>query len=326
MKFVELKKCLKDKIDNAYLLKGNDDFILNYAYNLIFDACNISMPELNENVYNSELIDMEEVVKSLNTLPVFCDKKIIYVNLENRSGNDVKKLNLLNDYFTSVNPSSVFVIRVGNVSGKDFFSPYANNFTLVDCNKIDATIVKSFFEKELSKYKKSVTNDAFNLVFSYCNGEMSKLLNELTKLVSFVGDREVIERQDIEEICTKTMEFQIFELTENLAKKNANKVYEIISTLKVRKDEFRGLLGLIYGHFRRLLYVSITKASRDEFAEMLNVQPFAITKAMEQSKYFTKKQLKEIVDICTQLDYDTKLSKISVENAVEYLILKILNY
>ena len=326
MKFVELKKSLKDKIENAYLLKGNDDFILNYAYSLIFDACSISMPELNENVYNLEMIDMEEVVKSLNTLPVFSNKKIVYVNLENRSANDVKKLNLLNDYFASVNPTSIFVVRVGSTTGKDFFSPYANNFTLVDCNKIDASIVKSFFEKELSKYKKTITNDGFNLVFSYCKGEMSKLMNELTKLVSFVGDRAVVEKEDVVEICTKTMEFQIFELTENLAKKNANKVYEIISTLKVRKDEFRGLLGLIYGHFRRLLYVSITNGTRDQFAEMLGVQPFAITKAMEQAKFFTKKQLKDIVDACMSLDYDTKLSKISVENAVEYLVLKILNF
>ncbi len=324
MKFVDLKKELKTKILPAYLLKGGDDFVLNKAYSLICDACALQMPELNKNEYKGEIIDIEDVVKSLNTMPVFCDKKVVYVDLDGKNANDVKKLSALNDYFVSPNPTSVLVVRAMSVPS--FFNACAKNFETVDCDRLDASIVKSFFVKELSKYNKTISVDGFNLLFSYCNGDMSKLTNELTKLVSFVGDREIVEKSDVETISTKTMEFQIFELTENLAKKNAVKVYEILSTLKVRKDEFRGLLGLIYNHFRRLFYVSITKGTRDELASMLGVAPFAVTKATEQAKLLSKKQLKDIIDECMRLDYDMKLSKITVENAVEYLVLKILNY
>lgn len=324
MKFVDLKKELKTKILPAYLLKGNDDFVLNKAYSLITDACKIEMAELNKLEFKGELIDIEDVVKALNTMPVFCDKKLVFVDLDGKGANDVKKITTLNEYFASPNETSVLVVRAMSIPA--FFNGYTKHFEIVDCDKLDPNIVKTFFVKELAKYNKTISVDGFNLLLNYCNGDMSKLMNELTKLVSFVGDRVVVEKSDVETISTKTVEFQIFELTENLARKNAVKVYEILSTLKVRKDEFRGLLGLIYNHFRRLFFVSITKGTRDELASMLSVNPYAVTKATEQARLFTKKQLKDIVDECMRLDYETKNSNITPENAIDFLVLKILNY
>lgn len=324
MKFVELKKQLKTKVNHAYLLKGNDDFVLGKAYSLITDACNIQMPELNKVEYKGEQIDIENVVSALNTMPVFCDKKVVYLSLDGLNANDIKKLTALNDYFASPNTTSVFVVRAMNVP--NYFSPYTKYFETVECDRLDISIVKTFFVKELSQYNKTIAVDAFDLLQNYCSGDLGKLMNELTKLVSFVGDRAVIEKSDVETISTKTVEFQIFELSENLARKNAVKVYEILSTLKVRKDEFRGLLGLIYNHFRRLFFVSITKGTRDELASMLSVAPYAVTKAIEQSRLFTKKQLKDIVDECMRLDYEVKNSNITPENAIDFLVLKILNY
>ena len=59
---------------------------------------------------------------------------------------------------------------------------------------------------------------------------------------------------------------------------------------------------------------------------MLGVKEFAVTKMYEQTKLFTKKQLKAINDLCMQLDYEVKQSQTNVETAVEYLVLTILNY
>lgn len=88
---------------------------------------------------------------------------------------------------------------------------------------------------------------------------------------------------------------------------------------------YRTLVPLIYGHFRRLFYVAVSSVSKSELGQMLGVKDYAITIAYKQSKMFTKLQLKNIINIMEQLDFELKTSAISNDLAVDYLVLKILN-
>ena len=48
MKFVELKKTLKTKIDNAYIIFGSDRFLQSKSMNLINSNCIDDFKEMNE--------------------------------------------------------------------------------------------------------------------------------------------------------------------------------------------------------------------------------------------------------------------------------------
>lgn len=319
MKFVELKKSLKTEIKNNYILKGDDEYLLNHAYELIKDACHIDFPELNLLTFRED-IDFEQVVKALETLPVFVERKLIYVKL---SAKDFKNEQKIEEYLKNYNSSSVFVVNVGNTG---YLKTYEKYFELVDCNRLTREVIFPFVVNELKKNNKSILKDACELLCDYCNCDLAKITNELSKCVSYIGDRESISVEDVRLLVGKSIEFQIYELTEALAKKNETKVYEILSVLKTKKEEYRGLLSLIYKHFRRLFLVGVSTETKAEMSKMLGVHEYAVTKAMEQAKLFTKKQLKEINDICHTLDFDIKQSNITAENAIEFIILKILNY
>ncbi len=321
MNFEDLKKSLKQKISNNYMLVGTDMFLLSRATQLIVDALNINMPDLNYNVFSDDEIDMASVVQSLNTLPVFDERKCVLLNISVKT--NISNFSALSGYLTSPNPSSVFIANVGDF-GKDW-NALKDRFEVVDCNKISQKFVDAFVVSECAKKGKQITAGALATLSDYTLGDMSKINNEVIKLVNYVGDRAVIEEKDVVEIVTKSMEFQIFELTEALARKDSVKVYSILDYLKAKKDSYRSLITLIYNHFRRLLHCAISKCNKSELATMLGVKEFAITKSLEQSRKFSKKQLKQINDLCMQLDYDVKLSRTSVDMAVEYLVLNILN-
>lgn len=324
MKFAELKKSLKEKILPAYLIVGNDDFLVNRSYELILDALHITMPDMNISPFNEDEVDFENVVKALNTLPFFEDKRLVYVNLINKNANVVKNIKALDEYFANINTQSVLVINCGS-ENKDYLKPYLQKIEVVDCNKLPRDLVFSFMNAEVKKHGKTFQSAGLQKLFDYTIGDLSKMNQELLKLVSFVGERSEITDEDVALICTKSVEFQIFELTNALAKKQGDKVFEILNILKAKKDEYRTIVGLIYNSFRRLLYVSITNEPNAKLAQMLGVQEYAIQKTKEQAKLFTKKALKEINDICMQIDYEIKNSNITVNNGVDYLVLKILN-
>lgn len=321
MQYVELKNSLKTNINNGYALVGIDEFLLNKSCELICNALNLQMPTLNYIKFIGESIDFNEVVKFLNTMPVFDDKKLAVVNLNLKT--TFNNLQALADYLKKPNNQAVLVLVLGE-NDKEFKS-VVSNLTIVDCNRLPEKFVDSFILAELKKSQTQIEAQALKTLKDYCVCDLTKINTELNKLVSFVSDKKLIKLSDVELMVTKTLEFQIYELTENMAKKNKDKVFELLNSLRAKKDTFRTLLPLIYNHFRRLFHVAISKSNKSELSAYLGVKEYAITVAFNQSKLFSKRNLKQIVDICDKLDYELKQGVISADYAIDYLVLKVLN-
>ena len=320
MKYIELKNSLKSNIFNNYLLSGADEFLLNKSVELIFNAAKINIVEMNFLKFIGENVDFEEVVKALNTMPMFDDKKMVVVYLNVKTA--VSNLPKLTDYLKNPNPQSVLVVVAGESTE---LKQQVNKFEVVDCNRLSEDIVDKFVLNELRATNTNITKTALKTLNEYCVYDLSKIVKEVNKLVSFVADKKLIEENDVKVLVNKTVEFQIYELTENLAKKQKDKVFEILEALKSKKDTYKTIIPLIYSHFRRLFYVAVSNLSKSELGSMLGVKDYAITVAYKQSGMFTKLQLKNIVNIMEELDFELKTSAISNELAVDYLVLKILN-
>lgn len=324
MKFEELKKSLRTAEPKNYMITGDDAFLMERSYSLIQSAYNIEFEELNVIKFNGESLDFEQVVKALQTLPAFSLFKLVFVDLSTKLSK-ILNIKKMEEYLESPNSSSILVVKVGE-NDSQFGIKNKDLLVEVDCSRLEKPLAKKFIENEFLKLGKKLTdNDAFDLLYSYTNGDLANALNEIVKLSNFVGEKQEISREDIEKITIKNLEFQIFELTENLGKKNAKLAFEILEELKSRKEGYKGVLGLIYNHFRRLLHVSLnSNLSCATLAGYLGVKEYAISKVEQQLKYFSKKKLKDICDLCADLDFKSKNSMISLELAVELLVLKIL--
>lgn len=320
MEFVQLKKTLSTKIENGYIIYGDDNYVLSKAYGLIYNALNITMPELNEYKFDGDTIDCEDVSRALLTMPMMSDKKMIYIN--GISKPKITNIDKLIEYFQMPNTSSVLVINAGD-NIKDW-DKLKNIVTLVDCNRLKIEVLRSVILSELAKHNKQITATAISKLCDYTLNDLSSISNEIVKLVSYV-EGGIITDKDVDAIVNKSFEFQIYELSEALAKKQSDRCFEIIASLKDKKDNIKLILPTISNHFRRLFYIAITNSTTSELATMLGVKEFAIKKGIEQSRLFTKKQLKDIVDSFAELDFETKKSDISLDNAIDYIVLKILN-
>jgi len=96
--------------------------------------------------------------------------------------------------------------------------------------------------------------------------------------------------------------------------------------MKAKKDEYRTLPALIYSHFRRLFMVSLNREmNRGELSRLLGIKEYAVKMTLAQVDYFSKSALKKINELCTKLDYDLKQSNVSIDNAINLLVLEILN-
>ena len=323
MKFEELKNSLKEKIYPAYLLYGVDEFLLSSAYNLIIKYSQVEMQELNLLKFVEGVIDCDDVVRGLNTMPIFSNKKAVYLDLRMAKKSDVKNIKILNEYLQNPNKSAILIVNIGDDCDIEIDK---NKFIDVDCNKLDYKIISLKIKAELKKYNKNIDDSSIQLLSDYCIGDLSKILIECQKLVAFVGEKENITSLDIKEIVSRSLEYQIYELTDGLSRKDSKKVFTIINDIENKKDEYKSLPSLIFAHFRRLFHISINKdLTNFELAKMLGIKEYAVKMSQKQVGLFSKSSLKKINDLCIKLDYDLKQSNITIENMVNLIILTILN-
>ena len=84
MKFLELASKLREKVENVYLLSGDDSYLKQTAYKLIRRATiNEELAFLNETRFDNENWNIEKFVEAVSSMPMGCDFKLVYVkNLE----------------------------------------------------------------------------------------------------------------------------------------------------------------------------------------------------------------------------------------------------
>jgi len=324
MKFEELKNSLKTKVEKSYLLLGIDEYLLSSAYNMIVKFSNIEVVDLNLISFNEPPIDCDNVVRACETMPVFSSKKLVYVDFRMVKKSDIKNIKALDEYLNNPNAESVLVVNIGD--NLDNTGLDKKKFVEIDCNRLDEKIVKLKTKATLQQKNKLIDESALNLLCDYCLGDLGKIIIECDKLVAYIGDREVVTKEDIKAIVTQSLEYKIFELTESLAKKESTKVFTILNDLRAKKDEYKTVPTLIYSHFRRLFQVSLNKdLSNFELSKMLGVKEYAVKMSMMQVKLFSKTALKKINELCIKMDSDLKQSNVSIDNAINLIVLNILN-
>ncbi len=305
-----LKTRLTKKIEPCYVVQGEDILLYSRALELIKSACNLTLEEFNFIVFDEDSFDGDAVIDACETLPIGSDKKIILLKNITKISDAFKK-NLV-AYLKASVPSTCLVIF-------DFFNKF--DFLIaekVSAKRLDDASLQGLIRAELEKHEKNITRDACQNLIEACCGYYSLIKNELEKLIAC--DAFQITEREIESLVCKETEFTVFELTDALSKRNADKAVTLLSLM----DKDTKTFSLILNHFRRLFFVAVSNLQDKELSELLSVKEFAVMKARTLAKNFSKLQLKNIYEMLNDVDFYIKNGQMQVENALYYLIFGIL--
>ena len=123
----------------------------------------------------------------------------------------------------------------------------------------------------------------------------------------------------------KDTELKVFDLTNALGAKDGNRALKILNDMLESGEPPIKILGLINGNFRRMMFAKINKGSNADLANVLNVKEFAISKAKEASARFSASQLKNIINLLLEADYNIKSGELTQENVLYYIVCKIVD-
>lgn len=320
VKYLELKKSLSNKINNVYLISGEDRFLCYSALNLITKSANLSNDQLNlVNIDGNCSVD--EIVASANCFPFMDDYRVVVV--KDFSGKNVttKQKDKLVDYIN--NPLKSTILVFFNLVEDGFFKNLKNSLCFVDCSKIDSKSAAGYINNRLKEANCEIDSVAVNLIAEYCLCDMQRINQETEKLIAYSFASKKITADDVKSLVVKDKEYQIYELADFLANGKGMQANDLVDSLS-KKSGFNVLTPL-YNNYRRALYISINSATPDSsLAQNLGIKEYAVKMTKNQVKAFSPKKLKQIVDMLKDMDANIKKGKIKEDIAVKLAISNIL--
>lgn len=305
-----LKSRLNKKIETCYLVQGEDVLLYDKALEMIKKAMDLQLEDFNFNIFDDDNFNGDLVIDTCETLPMGSEKKVVLLkNISNANENFKKKLK---DYLKNPLQSTCLVIF-------DFFNKF--DFLIsekISAKRLDDQSLKEIVIAELKKNEKTITDGACQKLIEACCNYYSLIKNELEKLIS-CDDFEITEKT-IDALVCKQTEFTVFELTDALSKRDADRAVSLLNLMPKDTKTF----SLVLNHFRRLFFVAVAEGTEKELADLLGVKEYAIIVAKRLSKNFSKLQLKNIYEMTSDVDFYIKNGQMQVENALFYLVFGIL--
>lgn len=308
----------------VYLLYGEDEYLRNEYLKKIKKAfgevqLGINYVQIDENNVSNIISDIETPAFG------FSSKLIIAKNT-----GLFKKKNALSEtlaeYLKTANLESVELVFIE-------IEPEKNSLYNA-INKIGE--VKEFKEQKLPQLITKVKSiaKAYNVnimentasYFIECVGtNMSDIINELRKLIEYAGNGGTIIKEDIDALCVKKSESIIFDLTDNLGRKKIAEAIEVLHNLVYAKEPIQRILIMLYNHFKKLYIIKLAIEENKNVAQSLKLKPnqaFLVNKYQTQAKYFSKEELRSLLEELIKIDSSSKSGGIEINVGLETVLCK----
>ena len=172
-------------------------------------------------------------------------------------------------------------------------------------------------------YKVEITDFDAKYLVECCGTNLQDIINELRKLIEFVGENGKIQKADIDMLTTKQIDSVIFDLTDNLGKKDIKKAMEVFYNLIYQKEPVQKILITLYNHFKKLYIVKIGLQFNENLTEVLKLKPnqsFLVSKYKTQASYFGDVELRKIIEELAELDFNYKVGLIDINVGIEAVL------
>ena len=178
-------------------------------------------------------------------------------------------------------------------------------------------------QKICAAYKVKIDNGTAKYFIENCGTSMQDLINEVRKLIEYVGANGTITTKEVDLLCIKQIDSVIFDLTDNLGKKDIQKAMEVLKNLIYEKEPIQKILITLYNHFKKLYIVKIAEKYRKDLATSMKLKPnqlFLTTKYRNQARYFSKEEIENIMEAFIDLDANCKVGLIDIDIGLEAVL------
>lgn len=268
----------KKKVYKAiYWLEGEENFyidkVIDFAEHHILPESEASF---NLTVFYGRDANWADVVNACCRYPMFAEKQVVLLK-EAQHMRDIEKLE---SYIEKPLTSTIFV-----VSYKDKKVDGRSRLAKLLKEKGVMLSTKKMYENQLPEWTSeliqskgySIAQKALYLLVDHIGNDLSRIDNEVNKVLVNLGSRKNITEDDIEQYVGISKEYNPFELQDALAKKDIPKAIRIIQYFEAnpKAGPIQFILPTLYNLFSKT-YMIFGQTAKDErtIATNIGVNPY----------------------------------------------------
>ena len=230
-------------------------------------------------------------------------------------------VDVLMNYLENINEEVVLILKLADKidSRKKLIKKIKEMGEVKEFSNFNEKEISEYIVKTVAMHDMKISKVDAEFLVNYTRLDFANIKKELEKLFLYCYEKKVITREDIELLATRSLEYDVFSLTNELFGKNYTKLRVVFNSLVLKKEEPIFLLSLISGQLRMYYKVKVLlneHYSQKDIAKELGVHPYRVQLAAQGIRnYSVDKIMKTLI---LSADYD-KLLKSSYMD--KYIIL-----
>lgn len=307
----------------VYLLYGDEDYLKLQYKNKLLRALVTEGDTMNFSRFEGKEAQVPALIDLAETMPFFAEHRVILVE---DSGFFKNAAPQLAEYLPDMPETTcmIFIEKEVDKRSKTYKS-LKDIGRMVEFKTPDEKMLTRWVLTVLQKNGKKLTQPTMQLFLEKAGNSMGNIDRELEKLICYVGDREIIQMDDVEEICTGQTENRIFDMIHMMAEKRQKEALELYYDLLALKEPPMRILFLLVRQFNILLQVKTMVAAgmeQNQISDRAGLRSFTIRRYRSEAGHFSVQKLKEALRDCARAEEDVKTGRLDDRLSVELILVK----
>lgn len=297
------------KFEPIYFLCGEESYYIDKICDLIENsALEEHEREFNQTVVYGMDTDVSSIVAAAKRYPMMAPYNVVIV----KEAQNLKKWDDMVGYLEAPSPTTILVMahKYKKPDGRKPFGKAVKKKSLYfDSKKLYDNQYPQWIEQNISSKGFKIEPKATVLLFESIGADMSKLENEIEKLLINLKQGETINADLIASSIGISKEFNVFELNSALSERNVLKANKIINYFSQNEKNYPlpQLLPMLYRHFSQiLLFHTVKNEGQKVQASVLGVSPYFLKDYQMSSKNYNVKKLARIMTYLREADQHSK--------------------
>ncbi|MDB5124175.1 MAG: polymerase subunit delta [Mucilaginibacter sp.] len=313
-----IKTLQQKKYKPVYLLHGDEpyyiDLIGNYVeHQLLPDA----EKGFNQTVLYGKDTDIMTVLGAAKRYPMMADYQVVILKEAQdmkwgSDDTDKKNINPLLNYLENPLASTilVFCYKYGKFDKrKKTYKAIEKNGLIFESAPLYDSKVPGWIESFIAEKGYKINQQASLMLAEYLGNDLSKIANELEKLMLNVAAGQEITLKHIHDNIGISKEYNVFELQAALGKRDAFKANQIINYFEAnpKANPIVLVLGNLNTFFSKVLtYHYVQDKSQQNLARQLGVNPYFVKDYEQAARSYNYGKTMQIISYLREYDVKSK--------------------
>ncbi|MFP4527894.1 MAG: DNA polymerase III subunit delta [Candidatus Kapaibacterium sp.] len=266
-----------DKLPSVLLIFGEEDFLVEEAYRRVVDkAVRNEQDRFNTDMLSGEETTIEAVVDIARSYPMMSDRRVVVVkNFDKLFSGRTSKKNIDDHPFAkylAAPPDATFMLLLGapdslkgftasqkkkrgakKAADQKFpFNILLERYKWIEYGKIYESDFPAWAESRIKSHGKKIRPEAVELLIGQSGQTLRDINNEIEKIIINIGDKSVIDADDVAQVVGASRKFNVFELQNAISARSAEKATLILENMLAHERQEMLIITMLTRYFTAL--------------------------------------------------------------------------